>query len=129
VNQQTLLNNVKAVAQVAQKDGVDPKTAVATMLVESGGNNKAVGDGGTSFGLFQLHQGGELGNMSPAQADDPTANAEVAIGQMAQTQKSTGQSGGALAAAAQRPANPGQYAQTVDGKMGQASSLLQQAGV
>ncbi|HEY3998907.1 MAG TPA: transglycosylase SLT domain-containing protein [Candidatus Xenobia bacterium] len=129
VSQQDLMSNVKAVAAVAQKLGVDPQTAVATMLTESGGNNKAVGDGGTSFGLFQLHQGGELGNLSQAQADDPTTNATVALTQFAQTQKSTGLTGGALAAAAQRPANPGAYAQTVNGKMGEAGSLLKQAGI
>ncbi len=72
------------------------------MLVESGGNNKAVGDGGTSFGLFQLHQGGELpAGWTPEQAFDPRANAEVALSVFAQQ---NGSDPGQIAASAQRPA-------------------------
>ncbi|HEY4000116.1 MAG TPA: transglycosylase SLT domain-containing protein [Candidatus Xenobia bacterium] len=123
---QTLRQNAQLVARIAQQKGVDPTTAVATMLVESGGNNRSVGDHGTSFGLFQLHQGGELGNMSPQQAFDPGTNASTALNQFAATQRRTGLTGGALAAAAQRPANPQQYAAMVNSKMAEARALLGQ---
>jgi hypothetical protein len=33
----------------------------------------------TSFGLYQLHQGGELGELTPEEAFDPTTNADVAL--------------------------------------------------
>jgi hypothetical protein len=39
--------------------------------LESGWNPTAVGDQGTSFGPFQMHQGGALGNLTPAQAENP----------------------------------------------------------
>lgn len=71
--------NAKIVAQVAKQMGVDPATAIAAMLVESGGNAKAVGDRGSSFGLFQLHKGGELGKLTPEQAFDPVTNAQTAL--------------------------------------------------
>lgn len=122
---QTRLANAAIVAEVAREKGVDPATAIAAMLVESGGNNKAVGDGGTSFGLFQLHQGGELpAGWTPEQAFDPRANAEVALSVFAQTH---GQSDpGQLAAAAQRPGDPAGYAVKVDENLGEAQKLLAQ---
>lgn len=46
--------------------------------VESAWNPRAVGDNGSSFGLFQLHRGGQLGNLTPEQAYDPATNARVA---------------------------------------------------
>ena len=106
---------VAIVVQVAQSLGVDPRLALAIMQQESGGNPQAVGDHGTSFGLFQLHRGGELGNMSPQQAFDPWTNAHVALSQVAATQHANpGLSPGDLAAASQRPANRGAYAASVN---------------
>ncbi|CAN0057236.1 unnamed protein product, partial [Phaeothamnion confervicola] len=69
------------VAEVARQKGVDPATAVASMLAESGGDARKLGDynkhhQATSFGLFQLHKGGELGSLSPQQAFNPHTNAE-----------------------------------------------------
>lgn len=122
VSPQTKLANAAIVAEVAKEKGVDPATAIAAMLVESGGNNKAVGDGGTSFGLFQLHQGGELpAGWTPEQAFDPRANAEVALSVFAQTHASDP---GQLAAAAQRPGDPAGYAAKVDGNLGEAQKIL-----
>jgi hypothetical protein len=69
----------------------------------------------TSFGLFQLHEGGELGNMSARQAFDPIANAKIALAEFAKVAKAHPDwSPGQIAAAAQRPANPGQYAAEVN---------------
>lgn len=95
--------------------GLDPRLAVADAMVESGLNPQAVGDGGTSFGLYQLHQGGELGSLTPSQAFDPATNAHVALSTMAQVaQAHPGWSPGQIAAAAQRPADPAAYAAKVD---------------
>jgi len=125
VSPQSRLANAAIVAEVAKEKGVDPATAIAAMLVESGGNNKAVGDGGTSFGLFQLHQGGELpAGWTPEQAFDPRANAEVALSVFAQTQGKSDP--GELAAAAQRPGDPAGYAAKVDENLPQAQKLLAQ---
>lgn len=109
------LANAAIVARVAQSYGVNPNLAVATAYQESGLSNTAVGDNGTSFGLFQLHRGGELGNMSQAQAENPTTNASTALRVFADTQaRNPNLSGGALAAASQRPANQAAYAASVD---------------
>ena len=122
---QTVLTNAAIVAEVAKEKGVDPATALASMLVESRGDNTARGDGNTSFGLFQLHQGGELpAGMSAEQAFDPRKNAEIALSVFAQH----GGIGdpGQLAAASQRPADPSGYAQKVDAALPEARQLLAQ---
>lgn len=119
--------NARIVAQRAVAHGVDPTLAVAMMLVESGGNNRAVGDGGTSFGLFQLHEGGMLtsAGLRPEQAFDPRTNADVALASLART---AGQMRGALpgevAAASQRPADPAGYARKVQAALATAAGLV-----
>ena len=128
VSQETLMNNVKVVADVAKDKGVDPATAVASMLVESGGNHKVVGDHGTSFGLFQLHKGGELGDLSQKEASNPRTNADVALSEFARIQHKHSNPG-KLAAAAQRPAHPEQYAKKVNAMLPDARRLLDQADV
>ncbi|MFN8613456.1 MAG: transglycosylase SLT domain-containing protein [Vulcanimicrobiota bacterium] len=115
--------NARIVAEVARQKGVDPVTAVACMLVESGGSNAATGDNGTSFGLFQLHRGGELGNMSEAEARDPRRNAEVALSVFA-ANKGKYSDPGQLAAASQRPADREGYARKVDAMLPEARRLL-----
>lgn len=100
----------------ASESGVDPTLALATAQQESGFNPYAVGDGGTSFGLYQLHQGGLLGSMPPSQATDPQANATKAIANIAGIHNAYPfiTDPGTIAAMAQRPANPTAYAQAVD---------------
>lgn len=127
VSEQTLLSNVKTVAAVAKSLGVDPATAVADMLVESQGNNKAIGDGGNSVGLFQLNINGEGAGMSVAQRENPTTNAEIALKVFAQNRGISDP--GALAAASERPKNPGAYAVQVDNNLKEARTLLAKAGV
>lgn len=96
---------------------LDPYTAIATAIIESNLNPNAVGDNGTSYGLFQLHKGGELGKLTPKEAFDPLTNARTALGHMSEI---AGQedaamiSPGELAALSQRPAHPGSYATEVD---------------
>lgn len=128
VDHETLMDNVKTVAEVAKEKGVDPATAVASMMVESGGDHKVVGDKGTSFGLFQLHKGGELGNLSQKQASNPRTNADVALSEFARIQDRHSDPG-KLAAAAQRPAHPEQYAKKVNAMLPNARRLIEQADV
>lgn len=127
-DQETVLNNVRTVVEVARENGVDPKLAVAMMLVESGGDNRAVGDNGTSFGLFQLHQGGMLtsAGLTPEQAYDPRTNAEVSIGNLAKIDQNYSNPG-AAAAASQRPADPAGYAVKVNNSMDEAAELIAMA--
>lgn len=106
----------QAIVAQAEANGVDPRLALATAQQESGLNPAAVGDQGTSFGLYQLHEGGELGNLSPGQAFDPSTNASVALSVMGQVIKANPQISdpGTLAAMAQRPADQAGYAKSVD---------------
>jgi hypothetical protein len=98
--------------------------AQVTAYHESGFNPFAVGDGGTSFGLFQLHEGGELGNHTAAWAFHPTYNATTACEVLAQvTRKNPHLSPGEIAAAAQRPADPKGYADTVNALYTQAQTF------
>jgi hypothetical protein len=104
-----------AITQAAEALGINPRTALADAYVESGWNAQAVGDQGTSFGLFQLHRGGELGTLSEQQAFDPLTNAMRALTEFKAVQAAhPGDTPGQLAAAAQRPANAAAYAARVD---------------
>lgn len=117
--------NIQAIiTKIADQYGVNPNLAIADASVESNLNPTAVGDNGTSFGLFQLHRGGELGNLTPQQAFNPVTNASVALAQFAAVQKANPglTDPGVIAALAQRPANPVAYAQAVDAKMGLTST-------
>ena len=106
---------INVIVDRANAYGVDPILAIATAYQESGLNTHAVGDGGTSFGLYQLHQGGELGNLTPDQAFDGWTNADVALSTFAQFGPgSRYATPGAWAAASQRPADPVGYAASVD---------------
>ncbi|HEY3923792.1 MAG TPA: transglycosylase SLT domain-containing protein [Acidothermaceae bacterium] len=105
----------------AQALGVPPALAEADAIQESGMNPYAVGDSGTSFGEFQLHEGGELGNLpgtlaqQKLEAFDPATNAAVALREMAAVYKQNPNADpGAIAAAAERPANQTAYAAAVD---------------
>lgn len=96
---------------------------------ESGLNPYAIGDGGTSFGEFQLHQGGELGNLpgtltqQEAAAFSPKTNADVALSELASVYAADPNADpGQIAARAQRPANPTAYAAAIDSILGGSSS-------
>lgn len=53
----------KFVRSTARTLGIDPDVAEKVMLSESSGNAAAIGDKGTSGGLWQLHYGGGLGDL------------------------------------------------------------------
>jgi hypothetical protein len=73
---------VAAIVRAARENGIkDPALLVAVAMEESNLNPAAAGDdfgsGPSSFGLFQLHEGGALGSLTPEQAKDPYINASV----------------------------------------------------
>lgn len=59
MNQQQI---VQLITQIATQNGINPSLMIADARVESGLNPGAVGDHGTSFGLFQDHVGGAGGS-------------------------------------------------------------------
>lgn len=96
---------IAAIARAASELGVPLSVALAIANHESGLNPTAVGDNGTSFGLYQLHQGGELGAHTQAWADDPYNNARTALSEVARVARANpGKSWGEIAVLAQRPA-------------------------
>ena len=100
----------------AAKYGVPQVLAEATAWHESSLDPTAVGDDGTSFGLYQLHEGGELGSLTKQEAFDPATNADTALAEFGDVKRNNPDiSGGAWAAAAQRPADPTAYAVAVNG--------------
>lgn len=106
---------IEIIVGSARTHGVDPYTAVACATEESGLDPTRVGDGGTSFGLFQLHEGGELGTLTKDQAFDPQTNADVALSEMGLiTAAHPTWTPGEIAAASQRPADPTFYAVAVN---------------
>lgn len=78
---------ISTVDPIAQKYGVPTFIWETVAEVESGMNPQAIGDQGTSFGLFQLHRGGQLGNLTEEQAFDPTTNANTAMPSIANAWK------------------------------------------
>lgn len=130
------------IIRIALELGVDPKLALAIAQQESGFNPNIIGDNGTSFGLFQLHRGGELGTHSQ---DEVTLdgsgvagmelNARIALSQVAAVARQhPGWSPGQIAAAAQRPKDQAGYARSVDsiysgGKFSPSSGVAPGPGV
>lgn len=115
-------STLQAILTAARDVGVPYELALAMAQQESGFDPRAVGDQGTSFGIYQLHQGGELtsAGLTPNQAFDPYTNARVALSQVRRTMdQHPNASWGQIAAMAQRPADQASYAQSVDNYIGQ----------
>ena len=62
------LNELRAVMERNGATGFLTKVMVAGALTESSGNTDAVGDGGHSIGIFQLHDQGLGHGMTAAQS-------------------------------------------------------------
>lgn len=106
--------------------GGDPDmqaTLLATTWVESGGRLDAVGDSGHSHGAFQEYDRGRGAGLSVTQSQDPVGSTKRALREFKQY-AAKGLSGGQLAAAAQRPANQGVYAQRVQSLIDDARRAL-----
>lgn len=106
------------ISQIASQLGVPANVAIAMAQEESGLNPNSVGDNGTSFGLYNLHQGGELGSMSPQSVlgvGGEALNARTALGELSSVMRAhPGMDPGQAAAMAQRPANQAAYAAAID---------------
>lgn len=63
------MNAIQAIQRAARENGIrDWRALAAVGNAESSLNPGNIGDSGSSYGLFQLHRGGALGNMSDSQA-------------------------------------------------------------
>lgn len=73
------------IAQMARQRGLDPRAVLAIASVE-GGFNGSIGDHGTSFGPFQMHEGGALprGIGNPQQWANSRQGIQYAIDHIAQ---------------------------------------------
>lgn len=116
---------LNVLAQAAKEKGLTPqqyKAFVATSKVESGLRPDAVGDNGTSYGLFQHHVGGAGGSshQSARRYLDPLTSAR----ERAQWFKKNNITTGAGAASLQRPADPSGYARKVNAVLGGGGPVL-----
>lgn len=118
---------LQAIVAAAQRHGVPADLLVATTLIESSGRLDAVGDGGTSHGPFQENDGGRGAGLTVAERRNPAGSADRAAREFAEFARQ-GFTGGKLAAAAQRPADPQGYATKVDGALPVARRLLAPGG-
>ena len=106
---------IDTITQIAKALGIPPELALAVGYYESGLNPYQIGDNGTSFGLYQLHQGGELGAHDANWAYDVANNARTALGNIARIyHQDPSKDWGQIAAEAQRPQDPTSYASAVD---------------
>lgn len=110
------------VGEIAPKHGADPLLVLAVIEVESNFDPKAKGDGGTSFGLFQLHEGGALGSHTAEWAYDPRNSIEDGCSRLASARTGTD------AANVQRPANKPDYARKVDAALARNRKTAAQVG-
>lgn len=72
------LSNARIIVREFLAAGFDWKVSLAAVVnanAESSLDNKAIGDGGASVGLFQLHERGGGRGMSVADRQDPVLNA------------------------------------------------------
>lgn len=96
------------IVQGARRYNLDPRAVAAIAFNESGGRFGAVGDGGTSFGPFQLHRGGALPAGKTAAWANSRAGVDYALRQMGSVAGGL-QGRAAVAAIArrfERPADP-----------------------
>lgn len=121
--QQTLVEMIIHEAVAAH---VDPVLAVSVAILESALNPQAVGDNFTSFGLFQLHKGGELGSLTESEAFDPVKNTRVALKYFAEAH---GDTPGDIASNAQRPQYREIYAMTVNTMYPMVKTMMEKLGV
>lgn len=98
---------------------------LTTALIESGGNVRAVGDRGQSFGAFQENIRGRGSGLTPQQSYDPVGSTRRAA-QEFQTFFGRGARGADLAYRAQRPADRASYVQRYNSLLPEAQRILGQ---
>lgn len=119
-----------AAQRYGREFGVDPALLIATTIVESGGRLDAVGDGGHSFGPYQMNTQGRLATtgFSRQQAMDPWLSTREAAREFAATARKYGVSGARLASDAQRPADRAGYQRKIAAALPAAQAYLRGAG-
>jgi hypothetical protein len=114
----------RQIRRFSRRYDIDPRAALAVARVEGGLRRGAVGDSGTSYGPFQLHEGGALpAGRSAAWASSP-AGIRYAIQRMAQSGAAGLQGRAAVASIVrnfERPADP-------SGEIAKALGLYRGAG-
>lgn len=108
-------NIPQLIRQIGRREGLNAaqiRALLATAKRESSFNPSAVGDNGSSFGLFQHHIGG-AGGQTKEEAER-YLNPVLSITERAREFKRLNIRGGKGAAALQRPADPAGYAVAVD---------------
>jgi hypothetical protein len=98
------------IQRYAPRYGLDPRAVAAISMNESGGRFGAVGDGGTSFGPWQLHVGGALPRGKGAAWANSLPGVLYALRQMSASGARGLHGQAAVAAIArrfERPADPG----------------------
>lgn len=103
------------ISRVARSYNIPPEVALALGMYESGLDPTRIGDQGSSFGIYQLHQGGELGKHDQRWAFNVENNAKQALGVVAQVRaQHPDWDWGSVVAAAQRPADQAAEAAAVN---------------
>ncbi|EJS76317.1 transglycosylase SLT domain-containing protein [Bacillus cereus] len=81
--QKEIKNNKQVIGEVAKRYGIPEWIPLSIADHETKFNPKAIGDNGTSFGLFQLHRGGLApASLSEESLMDSQINATIAISNM-----------------------------------------------
>jgi len=121
----------KIITQQARRAGLDPAAVLAVAAGEGGIRKGAVGDGGTSFGPFQLHWNGAMPKKywNNAQASSAFANSPAGVAYALRQMSKAGASGLAGADAVnaivrkfERPADPDTSVSNALGRLGQFKS-------
>lgn len=116
-----VISALKRYAQILPEDARDEY--VATALVESGLNPRAVGDSGNSVGLFQENIRGRGAGLSFEDRANPENNARRAAQEFL-TFHRRGARGEMLAYRAQRPADMQGYLAKIRARLGEARRIL-----
>lgn len=119
-------NIVRLLQRYAPQAADDPDSQaafVASAIIESGLNPRAVGDGGRSIGLFQEHEKGRGFGLSAAQRMDPESNIKRAASEFRRFY-GQGARGADLAYRAQRPADQQGYVSKLQQRLAEARGLL-----
>jgi len=83
------INVAEMVDRKAAATGLPRNVLRAFVLAESGGDPDAIGDGGASVGLLQLHERGQGAGMSVAERRDPARNLAVGVPPIARAWRNT----------------------------------------
>lgn len=83
LQQLSVASTTELIALTAIKYGIDPKLALLVSWKESHWNTSAVGDYGTSFGMWQIHNPKAKG-LTVNQAEDPVFSTNWAMQTMVQ---------------------------------------------